>query len=211
MRLCEVFTCTKLSKHLRNVQHNYTAGNTAYRVVQLMSLLQSKLQRAVRQHQQRNDCARRWHGHSPLKVLDEVSRDTLDARTRALHCQHCTLPSSTCPAAGQYLSLCYRLCCVQVSCSAVANIQSPTAAAGSRDMSQSVTLDNIRSSLIRQEDSIIFNFIERAQFALNPVVYQAGGIQVPGDGLDIHDPAMGLKAAQLPVWVASTSAPGTVI
>jgi hypothetical protein len=49
-------------------------------------------------------------------------------------------------------------------------------------MSSSLTLDNIRSSLIRQEDSIIFNFIERAQFAANPVVYQAGGVQVPGKG-----------------------------
>lgn len=47
-------------------------------------------------------------------------------------------------------------------------------------MSSSLTLDNIRSSLIRQEDSIIFTFIERAQFAANPVVYQAGGVQVPG-------------------------------
>jgi hypothetical protein len=47
-------------------------------------------------------------------------------------------------------------------------------------MSSSLTLDNIRSTLIRQEDSIIFTFIERAQFAANPVVYQAGGVQVPG-------------------------------
>jgi chorismate mutase len=47
-------------------------------------------------------------------------------------------------------------------------------------MSASLTLDNIRSTLIRQEDSIIFNFIERSQFAANPVVYQAGGVQVPG-------------------------------
>lgn len=48
-------------------------------------------------------------------------------------------------------------------------------------MSSSLTLDNIRSSLIRQEDSIIFNFLERAQFALNLVVYQPGGVQVPGE------------------------------
>jgi hypothetical protein len=48
------------------------------------------------------------------------------------------------------------------------------------DMSSSITLDNIRSTLIRQEDTIIFNLIERAQFASNPSVYASGGIPVPG-------------------------------
>jgi chorismate mutase len=47
-------------------------------------------------------------------------------------------------------------------------------------MSASLTLPNIRSSLIRQEDSIIFTLIERAQFAQNPLVYQPGGVEVPG-------------------------------
>lgn len=59
--------------------------------------------------------------------------------------------------------------------------EAATAAPGTRDMSSSLTLDNIRSSLIRQEDSIIFNLIERSQFAANPIVYQAGGVQVPGE------------------------------
>ncbi|KAF6239459.1 chorismate mutase [Scenedesmus sp. NREL 46B-D3] len=51
-------------------------------------------------------------------------------------------------------------------------------------MSASLTLPNIRSSLIRQEDSIIFTLIERAQFAQNPLVYQPGGVEVPAYGKD---------------------------
>jgi chorismate mutase len=49
-----------------------------------------------------------------------------------------------------------------------------------RDMSQALSLDNIRSSLIRQEDTIIFSFIERAQFARNEAVYTPDRIPVPG-------------------------------
>jgi hypothetical protein len=48
-------------------------------------------------------------------------------------------------------------------------------------MSESLKLDNVRSTLIRQEDTIIFSLIERAQFALNPAVYQPDAVQVPGD------------------------------
>jgi len=50
----------------------------------------------------------------------------------------------------------------------------------SQDMSTTLSLANIRNSLIRQEDTIIFNLIERAQFAKNDVVYTSGGIPVPG-------------------------------
>ena len=49
----------------------------------------------------------------------------------------------------------------------------------STDMSDRLSLDNIRASLIRQEDSIIFSLIERAQYRLNSPVYQAGGVDVP--------------------------------
>ena len=49
-----------------------------------------------------------------------------------------------------------------------------------RDMSSTLSLANIRSSLIRQEDTIIFSFIERAQFARNLPVYTADAIPVPG-------------------------------
>lgn len=47
-------------------------------------------------------------------------------------------------------------------------------------MSSALSLANIRSSLIRQEDTIIFNFIERAQFCRNVAVYTPDAIPVPG-------------------------------
>lgn len=46
-------------------------------------------------------------------------------------------------------------------------------------MSEALSLANIRSSLIRQEDTIIFGLIERAQFALNAPVYTPDAIPVP--------------------------------
>jgi chorismate mutase len=41
-------------------------------------------------------------------------------------------------------------------------------------------LGNIRYTLIRLEDTIIFNLIERAQFPLNRSVYIPGGVSLPG-------------------------------
>jgi chorismate mutase len=55
----------------------------------------------------------------------------------------------------------------------------PGDASISRDESDRLSLDNIRASLIRQEDSIIFGLIERAQYLLNAPVYQPGKIDVP--------------------------------
>lgn len=40
---------------------------------------------------------------------------------------------------------------------------------------QLLSLDSIRSTLIRQEETIIFAIIERAQFRMNDIVYQPGG------------------------------------
>ena len=40
-----------------------------------------------------------------------------------------------------------------------------------------LSLDRIRSTLIRLEDTIIFALIERAQFAHNPKIYERGGIK----------------------------------
>lgn len=48
-----------------------------------------------------------------------------------------------------------------------------------RDMSSTLSLANIRSTLIRFEDTIIFNFIERAQFARDDAVYTSDAIPVP--------------------------------
>jgi hypothetical protein len=38
-----------------------------------------------------------------------------------------------------------------------------------------LSLESIRSTLIRQEETIIFALIERSQFRHNPIVYQRGG------------------------------------
>ena len=40
-------------------------------------------------------------------------------------------------------------------------------------------LGNIRYTLIRLEDTIIFNLIERAQFPLNRSIYVLGGVALP--------------------------------
>merc|ERR1712079_345172 len=61
-----------------------------------------------------------------------------------------------------------------------------------QDLSQQLSLENIRSSLIRQEDSIIFSLIERAQFRRNDVVYQSEAIPVPG-----YDPYTGARYSLL--------------
>jgi chorismate mutase len=46
-------------------------------------------------------------------------------------------------------------------------------------MNPQLQLDNIRSVLIRQEETIIFALVERAQFRVNTVVYRPGGIAIP--------------------------------
>lgn len=47
------------------------------------------------------------------------------------------------------------------------------------DLSDTLSLSNIRKSLILMEDTIIFGLIERAQFARNAAVYEPGAIPVP--------------------------------
>lgn len=48
------------------------------------------------------------------------------------------------------------------------------------DESDTLTLVSIRDSLIRQEDSIIFSLIERAQYKLNSPTYDANRFSIPG-------------------------------
>ncbi len=56
---------------------------------------------------------------------------------------------------------------------------------GDTDRSAALQLENIRQSLIRQEDTIIFALIERAQFARNDAVYGPDDrIPVPAFGAD---------------------------
>ncbi|GAQ82935.1 chorismate mutase [Klebsormidium nitens] len=51
---------------------------------------------------------------------------------------------------------------------------------GTVDESENLTLDKIRDNLIRQEDTIIFSLIERAQFRQNSAAYDAKSNSVPG-------------------------------
>ncbi|KAH9299247.1 hypothetical protein KI387_030929, partial [Taxus chinensis] len=48
------------------------------------------------------------------------------------------------------------------------------------DLSENLTLDAIRNSLIRQEDSIIFNLLERAQYCFNAPTYDVNAFSMPG-------------------------------
>ena len=48
------------------------------------------------------------------------------------------------------------------------------------DESETLTLASIRDSLIRQEDSIIFSLIERAQYKTNNPTYDADRFSIPG-------------------------------
>ncbi|GLC42678.1 hypothetical protein PLESTB_001126400 [Pleodorina starrii] len=70
----------------------------------------------------------------------------------------------------------------KVRCRSVSKkaVVAASASANARDMSSALSLANIRSSLIRQEDTIIFSFIERAQFCRNLPVYTPDAIPVPG-------------------------------
>ena len=69
----------------------------------------------------------------------------------------------------------------------VASSSTTTFSASSTTSEENITtrdilsLDYIRSTLIRQEETIIFALIERAQFRHNDIVYKVGG--VPGLGV----------------------------
>jgi chorismate mutase len=47
-------------------------------------------------------------------------------------------------------------------------------------MREELKLETIRSNLIRQEETIIFALIERAQFGKNLIIYKPKGIAIPG-------------------------------
>jgi chorismate mutase len=46
-------------------------------------------------------------------------------------------------------------------------------------MREEIELNQIRSTLIRQEETIIFALIERAQYGINQIIYQKNGIKIP--------------------------------
>ncbi|KAI4170100.1 MAG: hypothetical protein LQ343_005241 [Gyalolechia ehrenbergii] len=55
------------------------------------------------------------------------------------------------------------------------------------DASKALDLGNIRFQLIRLEDTITFHLIERAQFPLNPTIYEPGGVKIPHSDLSLFD------------------------
>lgn len=81
-----------------------------------------------------------------------------------------------------------------LTCSAtsIADVPPVLQRSDSLDHSTALSLDNIRQSLIRQEDTIIFSLIERAQFAANAPVYESGAIAVPGKALICPLPALSM-------------------
>lgn len=50
-----------------------------------------------------------------------------------------------------------------------------------------LALDNIRSALIRMEDTILFDLIERAQFYTSPAIYDSNQLLIPHSNLSLLD------------------------
>lgn len=48
-------------------------------------------------------------------------------------------------------------------------------------------LNNIRTALVRMEDTILFDLIERAQFFASPSIYDNSALSVPGSNLSLLD------------------------
>ncbi|KAB1208067.1 Chorismate mutase 3, chloroplastic [Morella rubra] len=70
----------------------------------------------------------------------------------------------------------------QVSCSSASISPIPIRYARKKrvDESENLTLDSIRHSLLRQEDSIIFSLLERAQYSYNANTYDHDAFSVDG-------------------------------
>ena len=60
------------------------------------------------------------------------------------------------------------------------NVMKSPVTIDSTDPHEALSLDNIRSALIRLEETVIFSLIERAQYRVNSDVYTAGKIPLPG-------------------------------
>ncbi|KAF2162407.1 hypothetical protein M409DRAFT_58187 [Zasmidium cellare ATCC 36951] len=50
-----------------------------------------------------------------------------------------------------------------------------------------LSLPHIRYQLIRLEDTVLYNLIERAQFPLNSTIYKPGAVKIPGSELSFSD------------------------
>ena len=50
-----------------------------------------------------------------------------------------------------------------------------------------LALENIRSALVRMEDTILFDLIERAQFYSSPAIYDNKQLSIPGSNMSLLD------------------------
>ena len=73
-------------------------------------------------------------------------------------------------------------------CAAMSSIDDPNFA----DLSDRLKLDNVRQSLIRQEDSIIFALIERSQYKVNDKIYKTNSVDVP-----CYDAKTGMRSSMI--------------
>ena len=73
-------------------------------------------------------------------------------------------------------------------CAAMSSIDDPNFA----DLSDRLKLDNVRQSLIRQEDSIIFALIERSQYKVNDKIYKTNSVDVP-----CYDAKTGVRSSMI--------------
>jgi chorismate mutase len=69
-----------------------------------------------------------------------------------------------------------------------------------------LSLESIRSSLIRQEETIIFAMIERAQFRHNEIVYRKGGFGSLGIPAGSYDPGDGEELSFMEYMLVGTEA-----
>jgi hypothetical protein len=65
---------------------------------------------------------------------------------------------------------------------------------------ESLSLDKLRSALIRQEETIIFALIERAQFAANNIIYKSN----PGEEFAVADGTEPIKGSFMEYFLLET-------
>eukprot|EP00026_Physarum_polycephalum_P009744 Phypoly_transcript_09878.p1 GENE.Phypoly_transcript_09878~~Phypoly_transcript_09878.p1 ORF type:complete len:234 (+),score=36.57 Phypoly_transcript_09878:37-702(+) len=65
---------------------------------------------------------------------------------------------------------------------------------------ESLSLDKLRSALIRQEETIIFALIERGQFALNPIIYKSN----PGEEFAVVNGTEPIKSSFMEYFLLET-------
>lgn len=136
-------------------------------------------------HSLKGLCGRAWS--RPVRQCHDAVRAKVQIR-RPLSCKHQVVTSSeivgqAVPQSAQHLQSLTQTWLLQGTTQATSvlheDMRSSPSLTSSADLSSVLALENIRQTLIRQEDTIIFLLIERAQFARNAAVYQTDVISVP--------------------------------